>query len=356
MIGLDLLRRQVGTTGVSVSCLGFGGGALGGMNEPVLHEDAVAAVRRAYELGIRYFDTAPLYGHGRSEERVGEALAGRERAAFCISSKVGVRIEPRPGRTPELERRYADPYLLDGAYDFSYDGVMRSLEGSLKRLGTDYVDIAYIHDPDEADSALPPDKRSGADHFGTVMNGAYRALEELRAQGVVRAIGVGLNGTELLTRFATAGDFDAFLLAGRYTLLEQGGMEDLFPLCRENRISLVVGGVYNSGILATGAADPAASYDYAAAPAEILARVGGLEEVCSAWDVPLPAAALRFPLGDEIVAAVIPGMRSVREVEAAVELVAQAIPEGFWRDLASRGFIDPQAELPSRSPVNGATA
>lgn len=347
----DLTRFGVGGTEVSVTCLGLGGGALGGLYDPVSEADAVATVDRAYEAGIRYFDTAPLYGHGRSEERIGMALDGIPRESYALSCKVGVIIEPKPDRTPELESRYADPFLLDGHYDFSYDGAMRSLEGSLKRLRTDRLDIVYIHDPDEADSTLPTEQRGGADHFDEVMDGIYRALHELRQEGVVKAIGVGLNGTEMLARFARAGDFDAFLLAGRYTLLEQQGLDDLFPACREKGISLVIGGVFNSGILATGASDAQATYNYAKADPNLLDRVRRLEEVCLRHDVPLAAAALQYPLGDDNVAAVIPGMRAAAEVDRNLGYIAQSIPAQLWQDLLAEDLVDQRASLPRKSLV-----
>ncbi len=342
-----LQRRRVGRTDVAVTCLGLGGGALGGLYDAVAQEDAVDAVCRAYERGIRYFDTAPLYGHGRSETRIGAALRGVDRDSYVLSCKVGVLIQPeRQGDDPAVERHYADPFLLEGRYDFSYDGAMRSLEGSLRRLGTDRIDIVYIHDPDEADSSLPADQRSGADHFGAVMDGIYVALHALREQGVVRAIGVGLNGTEMLTRFARAGDFDVFLLAGRYTLLEQQGLDDLFPLCRQKGISLVVGGVFNSGILATGASDPGATYNYAKAGDEAVERVRRLTRSCERYDVPLASAALQFPLGDDVVAAVIPGVRSANEVDRNVDHLARAIPSQLWEDLRADRLVDRRAALP----------
>ncbi|HEY1854268.1 MAG TPA: aldo/keto reductase [Solirubrobacterales bacterium] len=347
----SLDRRRIGDTEVHVTTLGLGGGALGGLYDVVTEEAAVETVRHAYESGIRYFDTAPLYGHGRSEERVGIGLDGISRDSYTLSCKVGVIIEPEPGRTPELEERYADAFLLDGHYDFSYDGAMRSLEGSLERLRTDHLDIVYIHDPDEADSALPSGERSGADHFGAVMDGIYRALHDLREQGVAKAIGVGLNGTEMLTRFARAGDFDVFLLAGRYTLLEQNGLDDLFPVCREKDISLVVGGVFNSGILATGITDPKATYNYKKADPEAIERVHRLDEVCARHGASLPGAALQFPLGDDVVAAVIPGMRSAQEVDRNVALIAEAISPGAWEELRGEGLVDPRAALPTRSRV-----
>jgi D-threo-aldose 1-dehydrogenase len=351
---VSLQRRRIGRTDLEVTCLGLGGGALGGLYDPVSEQDAVEAVRSAYDAGVRYFDTAPLYGHGRSEERIGRALAGVDRDSYVLSCKVGVVIEPQEGRSPELEERYADPFVLDGHYDFSYDGAMRSLEASLRRLGTDRIDIVYIHDPDEADSCLPPDARTGADHFETVMDGIYRALHDLRDQGVIQAIGIGLNGTEMLTRFARAGDFDAFLLAGRYTLLEQNGLDDLFPVCREKGISLVVGGVFNSGILAVGTADPDATYNYAKAEPEAVERVRRLEEVCRRHGVALPAAALQYPLGDDVVAAVIPGVRRAGEIDVNAGHIAQPIPPEMWEELRADGLVDPRAALPTRPLVEAA--
>lgn len=351
-----LQRRRIGRTDVEVTCLGLGGGALGGLYDAVGVADAVGAVERAYDVGVRYFDTAPMYGHGRSEERIGQALAGVDRESYVLSCKAGIVIEPtRTGNAPSVLEHYADPYLLEGHFDFSYDGAMRSLEGSLKRLGTDRIDIVYIHDPDEGDSTLPLDQRSGVDHFDGVMGGIYRALHELREQGVIRAIGVGLNGTEMLTRFANAGDFDVFLLAGRYTLLEQHGLDDLFPVCREKGISLVIGGVFNSGILATGAADPRATYNYFEADPDVLARVRALEDACGRHDIPLPAAALQYPLGDDVVAAVIPGVRAASEVDRNVANISRAIPSDLWEHLRAAGLVDPVAAVPDGPLVERAS-
>jgi D-threo-aldose 1-dehydrogenase len=345
---VTLERRALGNSGVAVTCLGLGGGALGGLYTPVASDAAIAAVQEAYESGVRYFDTAPLYGHGRSETRLGQALAGYDRASFVLSTKVGLAIDPLSGSGSELEERYADPFLLDGKYDFSYDGCLSSLEASMRRLATDRIDVVYIHDPDEADSAIPAEERTGADHFGEAMDGTYRALHELRDQGVIRAIGVGLNGTEMLARFARAGDFDCFLLAGRYTLLEQEGLEDLFPVCRERRVSLVIGGVFNSGILATGSPDAGAKYNYVAADPVTVERVGAIEQVCARHGVSLPAAALQFPLANDVVAAVLPGVRSREEVRTNVAAVTAEIPAAFWTSLrATHGLIDPRAPLPT---------
>jgi D-threo-aldose 1-dehydrogenase len=342
-----LETRKIGRTDLSVTCLGLGGGALGGLYDPVEEDAAVATVHRAYELGIRYFDVAPLYGHGRAEERLGRALRDYDRSSFVLSTKVGVVIEPHAPTGPDVEVRYADPFLLDGRYDFSRDGVLRSLEASMARLALDRVDIVYIHDPDEADSALPPEKRSGVDHFDEVMEGAYPALAELRAQGVIGAVGVGLNGTEMLARFARAGDFDAFLLAGRYTLLEQNGLDDLLPLCAERGISIVVGGPFNSGILASGTRSGTPTYNYEAADPATIDRVRAIEDVCDRDGVALPAAALQFPLGHDAVAAVIPGVRDPREVEGNVAGMTAPVPARVWQTLHDQGLVSPRAPLPT---------
>jgi D-threo-aldose 1-dehydrogenase len=338
-------RRPLGATALRVSPLGLGGGALGGLYRTVDEEAAIGAVHEAYAAGVRYFDTAPLYGHGRSEQRLGRALADLDRSTVVVGTKVGLAIEPLPATGEQVDERYADPFLLDGRYDFSRDGVLRSLEGSLERLGLDRVDVVYIHDPDEADSALAPGARTGADHFGAVMEGAYPALHELREQGVIGAIGVGLNGTEMLARFVRAADFDCLLLAGRYTLLEQQGLDDLLPLCVERHVSLVIGGVFNSGILATGAV-AGATYDYEPADAAMLTRVRAIEDLCDRHGVRLAAAALQFPLAHPAVATVIPGVRDGGEVRRNAEDASAVIPPAFWDDLRQQQLIDPAAPVP----------
>jgi D-threo-aldose 1-dehydrogenase len=345
-----LETRAIGSTSIEVTCLGLGGGALGGLYEPVAADDAVKAVEQAYDLGVRYFDAAPLYGHGRSEERLGDGLAGVERSSFVLSTKVGMMIDPRLSSGPRAERRYADPFLLDGYFDFSYDACLRSLEASMRRLRTDRVDIVYIHDPDEGDSLAPPHKRTGREHLAEAMDGAYRALDELRAQGVIGAIGVGLNGTDMLMRFAGAGDFDCFLLANRYTLLEQNGLHGLLPLCVARDISIVVGGVFNSGILATGTSGPPPTYNYEPADTETIARVAGIEQACAEYGVPLAAAALQFPLAHPAVAAVLPGARSASEVRANVAAVGVQIPSGLWHTIRARALVNPLAPMSAPRP------
>lgn len=338
--------RSMPRAEIAVSALGLGGGALGGLYASVDPADAHAAVRTAYDGGVRYFDTAPLYGHGRSEQRLGEALQGLPRDSYVLATKVGIVIEPSADDSPEAEQRYADPWLLEGRYDFGYDACLRSLEGSLARLGVDRIDVVNIHDPDEGDSALPPAERRGVDHMPAVMDGAYRALHELRDQGVIGAIGVGMNGTAPLLRFAEAGDFDTFLLAGRYTLLEQDGLDDLLPCCAERGIGLVVGGVFNSGILASGTAVDSPMHDYGPAAPAVIERVRRLEAVCADHGVPLAAAALQLPLRHPAVACVIPGMRSADEARGNLIAATYPIPDTLWDDLTDRGLVDARAARP----------
>ncbi len=304
---------RIGRTTVTVTRFGLGCAPLGGLYEAVSDEHAHATVDRAWELGVRYFDTAPLYGSGLSEQRVGEALRGRPRAEFVLSTKVG-RLLVEGGR--------ADP-VFEGApavspfFDFSYDGALRSLEASLERLGLDRIDVALIHDPD--------------DHYEEARDGAHRALLRLRDEGVVGAIGVGMNQSELLVRFARETDVDCFLLAGRYTLLDGGALAELLPLCVESGIAVIAGGVFNSGILASD--DGSGHFDYHDATHEQSERVRRLAATCARWDVPLPAAAVQFPLRHPAVACVLVGCRSAAEVAEDVRLLELELPRGLWEEL-----------------------
>ena len=287
---------------IELGPLGLGTAPLAGLYEPVDEGTARAAVARAWELGVRYFDTAPYYGSGLAERRLGAALSERPRETFVVSTKVG-----------RLLGLGASGW--DGAYfDFSHDGALRSLEQSLERLGLDRVDIALVHDPD--------------DHYDEALTGAYQALAELRDEGVVRAIGVGMNQTRMLCRFAHETDPDCFLVAGRYTLLDRSAAEELLPLCEEKGIAVVAGGVFNSGVLAGGD-----TFDYDTAPTDVVARVAALRETCARFDVPLAAAAVQFPARHRGVASVLVGCRTPEEVEEDVRLFALDLPEELWKEL-----------------------
>jgi D-threo-aldose 1-dehydrogenase len=320
--------------------IGFGGAPLGNLFTPIPEPDAIRAVTAAYEAGIRYFDTAPLYGRGRSEHRIGAALRSRPRDSFRISTKVGRLLRPTTGR-PKEDAAYTDVPAFDVEYDYSEDGALRSLEASLERLGMDRVDTLFIHDIDRWTHGDAQPAR-----FQEAMTGAYRALRRLRAQGVVSAIGVGVNEWEVCQQAAESGDFDGFLLAGRYTLLEQEALASFLPLCERRGLFVVIGGPFNSGILATGAVE-GATYNYRPAPPEIRARVARIEAVCRRHAVPLAAAALQFPLAHPAVRSVIPGARSADEVRTNLALLRVPIPVALWTDLREAGLLRADAPTPS---------
>jgi D-threo-aldose 1-dehydrogenase len=296
---------------LEVTRLGLGTAPLGGLYEQVADETAYAVVGHAYELGIRLFDTAPLYGSGVAEQRLGRVLRRYPRDGFVLSTKVGRLL--RPGTPPQAIFRGTPP--LGPIFDFSYDGVLRSLEESLERLDLERVDVVLIHDPD--------------DHYEAAIDGAYPALERLRSDGVVGAIGVGMNQTELLCRFARDGDFDCFLVAGRYTLLDRSAEEVLLPLCLARGIPVIAGGVFNSGILAAGS-----TYDYAPASPEVLEQVDRLRRICARFDVPLEAAAIQFPLRHPAVASVVVGCRTPEELDQDVRLFELELPDELWDEVA----------------------
>jgi D-threo-aldose 1-dehydrogenase len=324
-------RARLGKTPLEVSRLGLGGAPLGGLYTDISENAASAAVERALALGINLFDTAPLYGSGKSESRYGRVLPRHQRSSFIISTKVGFSLVPEnPAQDEDIFFPFENPPPLRPACDYSYDGAMRSLEESLKRLQLDRVDIMYIHDP--------------VGFYDETMKGAYQALRKLRDQGVVGAVGAAMNQAEMMIRFAQEGEFDCFQLAGRYTLIEHAPLKDFLPLCAAKQISVIIGSPYNSGILATGA-KPGARYKYLDAPPEILEKVRQIEAVCGRHSVPLKAAALQFPLGHPAVAAVIPGGRSAAEVEENHQMLSLPIPSEFWLELRETGLI------PSEAPV-----
>ncbi|MER7052589.1 aldo/keto reductase [Streptomyces sp. NPDC000351] len=323
--------RTLGRSDVSVTALGFGAAAVGGLYEDVGEEEAAAAVDAAWEAGVRYFDTAPHYGLGLSERRLGEALGARPRDDFTLSTKVGRILVPHAGGGDDLAHGFAVPATHRRRWDFSADGVRRSLEDSLTRLGLDHVDLVLLHDPD--------------DHGEQAFREAYPALEELRSQGVVRAIGAGMNQTRMLTRFLTDTDVDAVLCAGRYTLLEQGALDALLPAAAAAGKSVIAGGVFNSGLLADPS--PGATYDYAAAPPDLLHRAVRMRDVAESRGVPLRAAALRFPFGHAAVASVLVGTRSAAQVRDAAEQFHRPLPDGLWEDLRARGLLSGEVPVPA---------
>lgn len=337
-----IASRQIGNTGLMVTELGFGGAPLGNLYAPLGDAQAEATVRRAYDGGIRYFDTAPYYGHGLSEHRLGHALRHAPRDNFVLSTKIGRLLSPADPATIE-PGQFPGCLPFKPVFDYSYDGVMRSIEDSLQRLGLHRIDIALIHDVDKwtHQTQAETDRR-----FSEVMEGGYKALDALRAQGVIRAIGGGLNEWEACERFARAGDFDCFLLASRYTLLNQHSLDSFLPLCVEKNISVIIGGPYNTGILATGAVE-GACYDYETAPSEIMEKVRRLEAVCARHEVPLATAALHFPLYHPAIACVIPGARSPDEIERNLATYHRPIPDDLWAELKQEGLLRADAPTPA---------
>ena len=321
----------LGTSGVPVTRLGLGCAALAGAYTSVTPEDAAATVARAAADGIRYFDTAPRYGGGLSERRLGDALQHLDRDELVISTKVGHLLTPLAEGESGWDLFPDSP--TKSRPDYTRDGVLRSLESSLERLQTDHVEVLWIHDPDEFSS------------FDQVMNETYPTLEQLRSEGIVRAIGVGINQWQLLVDFAEV-DFDAFLLAGRYTLLDNdGAATGLFPICEERGISIVIGGPYSSGVLASGPV-AGATFDYSAASPEVLGRVAAIAAVCERHQVPLPAAALQFSGAHPVVASVIPGCRDADEVREAIAWSTLDIPADLWSELKHEGLLDAHAFTP----------
>lgn len=337
-------REKVGLQGLEVTRLGLGGTTFGNLYSALDEQEGLDVIDASYMAGVRYFDTAPLYGYGMSETKMGPGLARYNRDEIAISSKVGYVLKERQEGDDYVDL-FVDAPKLTSYFDYSRDAVLRSIEGTLKRLKTDRLDIVLIHDPDDGKSIEPGWVPGDRANFDQVMAEAYPALAELREQGVVKAIGLGMNQWQMLADFARAGNFDAFLLAGRYTLLEQESLRELLPLCAEREVRIIIGGPYNSGILATGAIE-GATYNYAAAPEPLLERVRGIEAVCARHDVPLQAAALQFPFGHSAVATVIPGARTVAEVEGNVGFLQHAISADFWAELKQEGLIDAASPTP----------
>src|SRR3954468_13114591 len=333
MVGFS--RRRIGRTEVEVTELGLGCATLGGSRVDIARQTAEAIVAAAWEAGVRYVDSAPFYGVGQAERAVGDALRERPRDDWMLSTKVGRLLRPnRTGAHPDGKRH---PLPFDPVYDYSYDGIMRSFEDSLQRLGLARIDILYVHDI----GTYQHGKEAHPVLMRTLRESGYRALEELRRSGAVRAIGIGVNEREVLLEALEWGQWDVFLLAGRYTLLEQAPLDDLLPKCLAAGTSIVVGGPLNSGILA--GRDP---WNYRPAPPAIVERVAAIAGICDTHRVPLAAAALQFPLAHPAVAAIIPGPRNAAEFNANLELLRHPIPPALWADLRQAGLLHPEAPVP----------
>ena len=333
-----LPARTLGRSGIVVSGLGFGGAPLGDLYGELDDAVAIAAVEAAAQAGVTLFDTAPLYGRGLSEHRIGTALRRRPRVGYVLSTKVGRVYAPAPHGVRNREG-YAGGLPFEGRFDYSRDGCLRSLEQSLLRLGTASVDIALVHDLDPWAHGDALDAR-----VREVLDGAWRALSELRDQGVVRAIGLGVNDAGICARFAREADPDCVMLAGRYSLLEQPALAFL-ELAHARGIGVMLGGVFNSGILATGPVR-GAKYDYREAPPDVLARVRRIEATCRVHGVALAHAAVQFALGHPAVSSVVLGAVTPAEVARNVDAFAHPLPAALWRDLVAEGLLSSDAPLP----------
>ena len=333
-------KRKFGRSGLEVTAMGFGTAPIGNQFRAVAEEDVRAVIGGAWDAGLRYFDTAPMYGHGLSERRLGESLRAFPRDEYVLSTKVGRLLAPVPagGLTSFF---WVDMPPFEVVHDYSYDGCMRSFEDSLQRLGVSRVDILFIHDIDVFTHGPELQKQ----HFRTAMDSGYKALEKLRSEKLVSAIGVGCNEWQVCEAALRERDFDCFLPAGRYTLLEQDALDTFLPLCEERDVAVVLGGGYNSGILATGAVE-GAHYNYSPAEPPILERVARIEAVCRTFNVPLKAVALQFVLAHPAIPTNIPGTRTKKHLDENVALINHPIPTEFWAALKKQGLIRENAPTP----------
>jgi D-threo-aldose 1-dehydrogenase len=330
----------VGTSSVTVTALGFGAASIGNLYRAVPDEQAEETVVAAWDAGIRYFDTAPHYGVGLAERRLGAALSRYPREEYVLSTKVGRLLVPDPDgadRT-DIDNGFDVPATTRRVWDFSADGVRRSLDESMQRLGTDRIDVVLIHDPEESDDA------EGS------LTKAYPALHELRAQGVVGAVGVGSKQPEILGRFVTETDIDVIMLAGRYTLLEQPALDDLLPACAARRISVLNVGVFNSGLLAKDWPADDAHYEYGDTPEDLLHRARQIAMLCQRYGTTLPRAALAFAAAHPTVASVVVGAGRPGHIARNAELVAASLPDpALWEDLFAAGLLRPDAPVPGEA-------
>ena len=324
-------KKTLGRTGIPVTRLGLGCASLGGLYGDIPDQQATAVVKQALALGLNLLDTAPLYGYGKSEVRLGQALAGVPRDRYVLSTKVGRLLVSVEEGDRSQDPQWGNPPPVRPKFDFSYDAIMRSFEESLQRLNLDRIDILHIHDSDN--------------HWEQAIEGAYPALDKLRSQNIIRGVSAGMNQCEMLVRFAREGDFDCFLLAGRYSLLEQGALDELFPLCQRKNIGIMLGGHYNGGILA-GDLSRGAKYNYEDAPLDILQKAKGIQAVAARHNISLKAAATQFALAHPAVTCIIPGTRVPERVEENFQVFEEQIPPAFWAELKAEKLIREDAPVP----------
>jgi D-threo-aldose 1-dehydrogenase len=341
LIDKKISKKQIASTGLEVDTLGFGCAPLGNLYHSISDQESKAVLDAAWQAGFRHFDTAPHYGQGLSERRTGDLLRALQGKEYILSTKVGRILKPA-GYAKE-RHGFVSPMPFDIHYDYSYDGIMRSFEDSLQRLGLDRIDILYMHDIGRDTHGAENEKR-----FPIAMQGGYKAMDELRSKGLVKAIGLGVNEYQVCEQAMDYGDWDCFLLAGRYSLLEQESLQTFLPKCQARNCSIIIGGPYNSGILATGVRGKGtANYNYAPASAEIIERVAKIETICDEYHVTLAAAALQFPLAHPSVVSVIPGLGNISRIQKTIDLFHQAIPNDFWQSLKAADLLDKAAPVPT---------
>lgn len=333
-------KKRFGRAGFDVTAFSFGTAPIGNLFKPIDEDTSEAMIGQSWEAGVRYFDTAPFYGHGLAELRLGHALRWKNRNDYILSTKVGRVL--KPARRSAIDfTPWTEAAANKLEFDYSYDGTMRAFEDSLQRLALEHVEILFIHDIDKF--------TRGAEQpavFEQAMGGCWKALESLRRQGAVKAIGVGVNEWEVCHAALLRHDFDCFLLAGRYTLLEQEALNDFLPLCEKRDVAVVVGGGFNSGILATGA-KPGAKYNYSPAPDHVMKRVAAIEEVCKSFNVPLPAAALQFVVAHPAVASFCAGTRTPEQLAQNIAWFGASVPSDFWSALKKKGLLREDAPVPA---------
>lgn len=335
--------RKIGKTGLQVPVLGFGAGSMGNLYHAVSDEEARNTLSSAINSGMKLFDTAPRYGAGLSERRVGDALRPLAKSDYVLSTKVGRLLRRDPhAKIDEMRHGFLTPMPFEAHYDYTYDGIMRSYEDSVQRLGLADIDILLIHD---IGAVTHGDQ--DAYYYDQLVSSGYRAVDELRTNGNIKAVGLGVNETAICERVMDIGQFDCFLLAGRYSLLEQESLDSFLPKCLDHGASIILGGPYNSGILASGVKGASTPmYNYEPAPQDVIDKVALIEDVCTAHGVTLAAAALQFPLGHEAVATVIPGLGSEKRVAQTIDLFNEKIPSDFWSQLKEQGLIRANAPVP----------
>ena len=333
-------RKPFGRAGFEVTAFAFGTAPIGNIFRPIDDATSDAMIQTSWQAGVRFFDTAPMYGHGLAELRTGHSLRWKDRDDFVLSSKVGRRLKPK--RRADIDfAPWADAAANEMIFDYSYDGTMRAFEDSLQRMALERLDICFIHD---IDVFTRGDEQPEV--FKAAMDGAYKALVKLRDEGLVKAIGVGVNEWQVCQAALEQRDFDCFLLAGRYTLLEQEALDSFLPLCEARDAAVIIGGGFNSGILATGATKNA-KYNYAPAPPAILDRVRAIEAVCGAYEVPLPAAAMQFVVAHPAIPSFVAGTRTVEQLQKNLAWFGHPIPDAFWAELKSKGLIHERAPTPA---------